>query len=148
MPLNCLIWHTKAWWRISSPLNYIIWHTKVWWRTYMPLNCLIWHTKAWWRISTPLNYIIWHTKVWWRTYMPLNCIIWHTKDWVCIYTPLNCIINGWRNGLSLVRRQAINWTNRQSYKLDHQEKNFSEIWSKLQAIPFEDIHLKIPTTKM
>ena len=51
------------------------------------------------------------------------------------------------NGLSLVRSQAILWTNAELLSIEPLGTNFSEIWIKIQSILFMKMDLKISPVK-
>ena len=64
-----------------------------------------------------------------------------------IYASLKWVIIGSENGLSLVRRQAIIWTNAGILLIGSWGTNFSELLIGIQSFSFKKLHLNMSSAK-
>ena len=66
----------------------------------------------------------------------------------CIYASVNCLSISSGNGLSLIRHQAITWTNAGLLLIGLLGTNFSEIRIGIPSFSFKKMHLKLSSAKM
>ena len=65
-----------------------------------------------------------------------------------IYVSINWVIIGPGNGLSLVRCQAITWTNAGLLSIGLMGTYFSEIWIEILSFSFKKMQLKMSSARM